>query len=441
MATLILLCCSCQCGGRLVDEPDPPTGDAGDDAGTGSGEPDAGAPDAGADAGEPDAGVPDAGAPDAAVADAGPIDLPVFDGGGQCGAANVIARMLSPTVLEPINVVPTSDGFALAFVDINSGNNVYFARRSPAGDLLEGPTLITSNDDNYDLGFAWNGQRSAVVWPVSPDGGDMNVSAMLATTGPDGTMESTTVAATGDYGAGMDDYAVVWNPASREWLVATYGWWDTGTGHLVHFTRLERFDEAGAAAAPAVNIDGGELHWMDAPIAPGDDGYVLALEDTESLTLNVLQLDLNAQVVSSTPLGHRIGFNVATARGPSTVAVAMGGYDAPGGSPVQLALIGSDGGVVTGSPMRVSPGSWVGVAWNGASYTLVYNTNPPDGGSELWETRYAESGNRVSGPRLLTCGTFTQDPRLVFTNGVHVVVYESYPVLGAPGSEQLLIFP
>jgi hypothetical protein len=432
-ALLILFCCSCNCGGRLIDEPDPFLEDAGRDGG---------ATDSGvADTGVPDAGTPDAGAFDAGTPDAGQIDLPVFDGGGQCGATNVIARMLSSGVLEPLKAVPTSDGFAFASSSIYAGTDINFERRSPAGNLLAGPTLITSQATNYDLGFAWNGQNAAVAWPKSRDGGNDDVSVMFDLIGGDGATLSTTVAITADQASGGDDYAIAWNPASREWLLTTYTTVDTGTGHTTHVTRLHRFSASGAALAAPVEISGGKVHWMDTPVVPLSDGYLLALEDSDSLILNVLRLDLNAQVVSSTSLGRRIGYNVATARGLSTFAVAMGGYQAPGGSPVQLALIQSDGGVVTAAPITVSNGDWVGTAWNGSSYTVVFDRMSPDGGSALWEARYAEDGTRVSGPRQLTCSAFVQVPQLLVTNGVHVVIYEDYQVEPGPGTQQVLMFP
>jgi hypothetical protein len=410
-------------------------GDAGDPGN------DAGPHDAGvADAGTPDAGAPDAGAPDAGTYDAGPIDLPVFDGGGQCGATNVIVRTLSMDVLESLKAVPTADGFAMVWSDVNAGQEIYFERRSSAGNPLVAPTLITSQATNYDLGFAWNGQNGAVAWPHSRDGGNDDVSVMFNTLGSNGATLSTTVAITADQASGGDDYAIAWNPTSQEWLLTTYTTLSTYP-QSTHVTRLHRFSASGAALAAPVEVTGGKVHWMDTPIVPLSDGYLLALQDGASLDLNVLRLDLNAQVVSTTSLGHRIGDNVVTVAGPSTVAVAMGGYESPNGSPVQLALLAPDGGVVTGAPLTVSNGGWVGAAWNGSSYTVVFDRMSADGGSAVWEARYAEDGTRVSAPRQLTCSAFAQVPQLVFANGVHVVLYEDYAHQPGPGTQQLLLFP
>jgi hypothetical protein len=384
----------------------------------------------------------DAGAPgnDAGPDDAGPIDLPVFDGGGQCGATNVLSRTLSMDVLEPLKAMPTPDGFSMVWTDINSGTHLYFERRSPAGNPLVAPTLITSQATNYDLGFAWNGQNGAVAWPYSRDGGNDDVSIMFNTLGGTGAALSTTVAITANQASGGDDYTIAWNPASQEWLLTTYAILPTSPTST-HVTRLHRFSASGAALGTPVEISGEKVHWMDTPIVPLSDGYLLALQDATGLDLNVLRLDLNAQVVSTTNLGHRIGYNVATAQGPSTVAVAMGGYQAPAGSPVQLALLGSDGGIVTGAPITVSTGDWVGAAWNGSSYTIVFDRMTADGGSAVFETRYSEDGTRVSGPRQLTCNAFSEVPQLLFTNGVHVVVYEDYQHVPGPGTQRMLVFP
>jgi hypothetical protein len=431
-AVLILFCCSCNCGGRLIDEPDPFLADAGADGG---------AVDSGvADAGVPDAGTPDAGELDSGTPDAGPIDLPVFDGGGQCGATNVIARTLSMDILESLREVPTADGFAMVWSDVYAGQEIYFERRSPAGNPLAAPTLITSQSTNYDLGFAWNGQNAAVAWPHSRDGGNDDVSVMFNTLGGNGATLSTTVAITANQASGGDDYTIAWNPASQEWLLTTYTTLSTYP-ESTHVTRLLRFSASGAAVGTPVEIPGGKVHWMDAPIVPLTDGYLVAIQDAVSLDLNVLRLDLNAQVVSTTSFGHRILYNLVTTQGPSTVAIAMGGYQAGGGNPVQLALLTSDGGVVTGAPITVSSGDWVGAAWNGASYTVVFDRTSPDGGSAIWEARYAEDGTRVSAPRQLTCGAFAQSPQVVFTQGVHELIYEDYPVFGSPGHQVLLTFP
>ncbi len=423
------------------------------DGGSDAGAPDAGPADAGAtdagpvdggalDSGVPDAGPVDAGSVDAGVSDAGP-DFPTFDGGGVCGAVNVLDLPLQPYPAalglqrsEP-SLVVTSTDFAMAWVEsqADGGSSVMFARFAPSGRVLLAPReLAPAITDSVNL--AWNGREFLAAWDEPSDAGLTWSTPLVERFDALGHPVPRSFGRGSPlYRPGMTNQVPAWNPATQEWALA-WGWWQTISMVNTGTISVQRLDPDGGMFVGTAREIIAEAPWRSKALAAATDGgfVVVGGGGSHPITLRRLESDLTVRWTSAAVASIN-GSDLKVVTGGSTYGLVWRHFDGVA-NVGYFAVADLEGGVL--SPVKLAPlarsvGS-VDVAWNGGGYTTVLNEYS-DAGWTIDETRFDEQGTRVAPLRRLTCTRPTFDPRVAAGHGVNVVTYEATP------ERRVLVFP
>jgi hypothetical protein len=406
------------------------------------------------DAGPIDEGSRDAGAD-------GGLELPVFDGGGPCGATNVIdVDFLPSTYVSENAIAAATDSFEVCSAagagTVADPAHVTCTRLTLAGtpvdvprDLPLGGLLI---DDLAHLGLAWSGSEFGVAYPLDSDAGPVasyerriafqRLDAMGA---PIPSSERVTGVVPTSGLLGQD---VTWNAGREEWGLA---WGEQNLAFGIHpSAHLRRIAKDGAFVS-------GETEWADAAFLPFgsalvavDGGYRLATGNNDasarSGSVRWLAFDPVADAGSQHDLapGDMLLGSLNAVVGSHTIGLSWTRSFVQSGlvEYTEFTVVDVDGNPIAGAPIhRLPPGAILAesLAWNGTEYVLVYTSVEGDAGTYVGETRFLESGAVSMPARLLTCVGFAREPHIAYAHGVHMVVYTRVDPQNEANDDQRLL--
>jgi hypothetical protein len=279
----------------------------------------------------------------------------------------------------------------------------------------------------------WNGHEFGLAWDDSPDGG-VSSEVLFARLDAQGTMGGAPLRLPGLYRPGMTDQVPVWNPHTQDWALS-WGWWQTIGNVNTATTSLRRV--AGNAFTGPQQDFLVETPWRATSFAAADAGYLLAGAGAGT-PLVLRRLDDALATTWTTTLAPALnGHDLKVVVGSTGYGVVWVHYD---GSAYAAWFAAVDTSGTLHPPVKILPASSsassVDVTWNGAAYTTVVNAYASDGGWEVDEVRFDQTGTQKGAARNLVCNGAIFDPRIAFGSGVHFVTYEQNN-----GGRRVLLFP